>query len=149
MIFSEKELARLNRSCPMLGGVKLGNKLEKLEKGELETEVFFPIIIEYEVTIGAASGLEIFNADAPFDFEILDVIIQARGTVTGGTMQLKGADVITDAIVCATDNAIDRAGTIDDDYSTISKGDTLEIVCASGNGIAGVKGLVTILAVKR
>jgi len=155
MLFSSKQIKRLDRSCPMLAGVKVGSKFEKLEKGDLsevgiaDVGINFPIFLTYEVTIGAATGLEIFKANAPFKFEIIDVIIQCRGTVAAGTMKLNdGTDDITDAIICAVDKVIDRVATIDDAKSTIDVNDTLEVICGSGNGIAGVKGLVTVVIKK-
>lgn len=155
MLFSNAQIKRLNRSCPMLAGVGVGSKFEKLEKGDLsessiaDVGINFPIFLTYEVTIGAATGLEIFKVNAPFKFQILDVIIQARGTVAGGKMKLTdGTNDITDEIVCAVDTTLGRAATIDEAYSEIDVDETLEVVCSSTNGIAGVKGLVTVVIKK-
>ena len=136
MIITKKQLARMDRGCPFFD-------IKDVEFDYVDE----PILITDEVTTGAATGLEIFKANAPFKFEILDVIVQARGTGDAtGTMKLTdGTNDITDTITCAdTDKAINRAGTIDDAYSTIEKGGTLEIVCAGGT-IANVKGLVTVV----
>ena len=111
------------------------------------TDVHEPFLIVYKVTTGATSGLKIFNTNAPFKFEILDVIIQPRGASTGGTMTLKGAGNITDAITCAVDKTIGRAGTIDDTYSTIEKEGSLEVVCA-GTVVASTIGLVVVVAIE-
>ena len=106
-------------------------------------------LLEYEVTTGAATGLKIYDANAPFKFEILDVTIQARGTSTNGTMKLTdGTTDITDAIIVATDKAITEAGTIDDAKSTIAKNGTLEVVCA-GDAVASTKGLLKITIAER
>lgn len=137
MIFSVSDEDRLNKSCPLFGATKLGSKLQKLDD-----------VLEYEVETGAAD-IKIFNNNAPVKFEIVDVVIQARGASTNGTMKLTdGSNDITDAIVCAADNTIGRAGTIDDAYSTIEKGGTLQIVCA-GDTVANTKGLVIIKVRKR
>jgi len=50
-------------------------------------------------------------------------------------------------MVCAVDKTMVRAGTIDDVYSTIAAGGTLEIVCA-GDAVASTIGMVTIIAEK-
>lgn len=154
MLFSSKQIKRLDRSCPMLAGVKVGSKFEKLEKGDLseaniaDVGINFPILVISEVTTGAATGLEIFKANAPFKFQVLDVIIQARGASTNGTMKLTdGTNDITDTIVCAVDKTLGRAGTIDAAYSEIDVGETLEVVCA-GDVIGSTKGLVTVVIKK-
>ncbi len=154
MLFSQKQLDRLNRSCPMLAGVKVGDKFEKLEKGDLsevgiaDIGINFPVFITYEVAGDASSGLKIFDADAPFKFEILDVIIEAREG-TDGTVKLTTITPtdITDAITCegaTSDKAITRAGTIDDGVSEIDENETLIVKTAA----AGDRCLVTIVAVK-
>jgi len=137
MIITKKHLKRLDRGCPLFDDKDV--EFEHCKE---------PFIIEYEVTAGATSGLEIFKANAPFKFEVLDVILQPRATVTNGAMTLKGADNITNAMTCAADTTMARATTIDDTYSTIEKGGTLEVVCAGGT-VANVKGLVTIIAVEK
>jgi len=134
MIITKKQRERMDRGCPLF------------DEDSIEfTKVDEPILIIDIVTTGAATGLEIFKVNAPFKFEILDVIIQARGTSTSGTMKLTdGTNDITDAIVVATDKAVTRVGTIDDAYSTIKKGGTLEIVCG-GTTIGDTKGIVTVV----
>lgn len=152
MLFSNKQIDRLNRGCPMLAGVRVGDKFEKLEKGDLseagisDVGINFPVFITYEIAADASSGLKIFDADAPFAFEILDVIVEARATVGGGTAKLTDvapAD-ITDAIICAADKDIERAGTIDASKSTVAKNGTLIVITTN----AGDRGLVTIVARK-
>ncbi|KKN02801.1 hypothetical protein LCGC14_1113960 [marine sediment metagenome] len=135
MIITKSQRARMDRACPLFGLADI--EFDKADE---------PLLLVYEVTAGATSGLEIFKANAPFKFEVLDVIIQARGTGDAtGTMKLKGAGDITDTITCAdTDKAINRVGTIDDAYSTIEKGGTLEVICAGGT-VGNVKGLVTVV----
>lgn len=154
MLFSNAQIKRLNRSCPMLAGVGVGSKFEKLEKGDLsessitDVGINFPILLTYAVTTGAATGLEIFKANAPFKFQVLDVIIQARGASTSGTMKLtNGTNDITDTIVCAVDKTLGRAGTIDVAYSEIDVDETLEVVCA-GDTVGDTIGLVTVVIKK-
>ena len=80
-----------------------------------------------------------------FDCEIIEVIVQMQGTSTNGTMKItNGTNDITDAMVVAVDKTIVRAGTIDNAYSSLEIGDTLEVVCA-GNSVAATIGLVTVI----
>jgi hypothetical protein len=105
------------------------------------------VTIQAEVTEGAAT-VSIFDADAPFKFEIVDIIVQARGASTNGTMKITdGTNDISDAITCAVDKVVSRAGTLDAAYSTIAAGGTLVVVCA-GDAVASTVGLVTIVATK-
>ena len=134
MIITKKQRKRMDEGCIFF----TKNDVEFAKTDE-------PFLIVYEITVGATSGLEIFLTNAPFKFEILDVIIQPRGASAGGIMTLKGAGNITDAITCAVDKTIGRAGTIDDVYSTIEKNGTLEVVCG-GNDEADTIGLVVITA---
>jgi len=133
MIITKKQRKRMDRGCPLFD-----------EKDIEFVHVEEPILIVYEWTTGATSGLEIFKNNAPFKFEVLDVIVQSRGTEADGSVTLKGAGNITDAIACVANNKMVRADTIDDAYSTIKKDGTLEVVCA-GTTVANVKGLVTVI----
>ena len=134
MFVTKKHRERMDRASPLFD-----------EADVVFNQIDTPFIITYEVTAGAVSGLEIFKANAPFKFEILDVIIQSRGTDGTGTVKVKGVGDITDAMTCAVDTTMARAASIDDDYSTIEKNGTLEVVCAGGT-VANVKCLVTIVA---
>lgn len=148
MIFSASQVDRLNRGCPMLAGVKLGDKLAEVEKGALGSGLYFPVAIVCDVTTGAAD-IKIFDADAPFAFELADVIVQPRGASVNGTVKITdGTSDITDAMVCAVDQTMARAGTIDDSKASIAEGGTLQIVCA-GDAVANTKALVTILALRK
>jgi len=137
----------------MLAGVQVGTKFERLEKGDLsevaisDVGINFPIFITFEVGADATgNGLKIFDADAPFKFEIVDVVVQGRpGAAGGGSMTISdGTTDITDAIACIADKAITRAGTIDDAKATIDKGGTLDVTAAQ----AADRALITLIAVK-
>ena len=107
-----------------------------------------PVEIVNDVTTGASS-IKIYDADAPFKFEVIDVTIQPRGASTNGTIKItNGTNDITDAIVCAVDKTMIKATTIDNAYSTIAAAGTLEIVCA-GDSVAATIALVTIKILKR
>ena len=113
----------------------------------IENSVGVPFVIYKNITTGSATAM-IFNATAPFKLEIIDVIIQARGASTNGTMKVtNGTNDITNTITCAVNNVVNRAGTLDSTKTTIAKGGTIEVVCA-GDSIPATIGLVTIVAVK-
>ena len=148
MLFTTKNKDRLNKNCPILHGVEMGTKLQALEKGDIDLYEKITQEIVYDVTTGSAS-IKIFDANAPFKFEIVDVVIQSRGTDGTGTLKItNGTNDITDAMTCAVDTTMARAATIDDAYSEIDEGETLEIVCAGGT-VANVKALVTISILKK
>lgn len=114
------------------------------EKSQLGTEIKAiqdnaPYIYKYAVTADATGGLSVTATEA---FEIVDIIVQARATSSSGTVQvLKGSSAISDAIVCAVDTTITRAGTIDDAYSTIAIGDSIKFTTHGAND----RGTVTLI----
>jgi len=120
--------------------------MPKLSKGKSHAlGISFPVLkaIEIDIEADATGGKDISMPEAG---EILDVIVQARATNTSGTAKLTdGTNDITDAIDMETDTAIARAGTIDDGYSKLSKGDTLLVVSNGAND----RGKVTVLYIVR
>jgi len=76
------------------------------------------------------------DADIPVGSEIFDVTVLCTRSNGGGTMTVKDVDDndITDAITCATDGAVTRAGTIDDDYHVIQEEGVTVYANASGDG---------------
>ena len=98
-----------------------------------------PVLIRVQV---ACSTGTIFNANCPRKLVIIDARVIATATNVGGTVKATdGTNDITDAMVCDTDKAVTRAGTIDDAYNTLAKGDTLKLVPA-----ASAAGEVFVLA---
>lgn len=131
-MINENEAGRLDKSSPDNQSAALGTELKIQSDNGL-------CYLECSVTADATGEKAI---TIPFACEILDVIVQARATNGGGTLILKkGATAITNAIACATDKAIARAGTIDDAQSTLAAGDTVTV---DANG-AGDKGLMTVI----
>jgi len=124
------------------------DEVDAAKLGTLESKDAPLIAIVEDVTTGAAD-IKIFDADAPFKFEIVDVIVQPRGASANGTIKLTdGTNDITNAMVCAVDKTMVKPATIDNDYSEIAKDGTLQIVCA-GDVIASTIALVTILVIKK
>lgn len=74
-------------------------------------------------------------------FEVTDVVcVKRNGAGAGNTMQVKnGATAISDAIACATDNAVTRAASIDDAASTIAAGGTLRVTATKAAGTANAQ----------
>ena len=69
----------------------------------------------------------------PYDMEVIDVIVQCTATNNNGTLTLKNGTAVTDAIACAVDKVIARAGTIDDAYSTLYTTSTVTVDANGGN----------------
>jgi len=149
MALTNAERRKIDNMSPEMKGTSLGS-----EVGGVQDEIGYgvdisgvdvsiPILITAEVTADATLGQNIFNANCPFPIKIIDVIVEARATVGGGTLTLSdGSNNITDAIACAVDTTKTLAGTIDDAYSTIARGGSLVVTAAN----AGDRGLVTIIA---
>ena len=134
MALTAIQAAKVNAANPVNQDVDLGTRVR-------EAEFYSPVIMTAAITADAHTTAVSFDA-APCAFEIVEVIVQSRATSTGGTATLRtGTTAITDAIIMATDAAITRAGTVDDDHSTVAAGDVLNVITHG----AGDKGLVTII----
>ncbi len=85
--------------------------------------------------------------DSPVQFRVLDawIVCTAANAAADTFTVYRNSDAITDAIDPAdsTDKDLQTAGTIDDAYHVIRKGDDLKVVTASG-----AVGLVYILCAK-
>jgi hypothetical protein len=119
------------------------NEIDTTKIATLASYVVTGMNVVYDVTTGAAE-VKVFDSDAPFKFRVVDVVVEPRGASTNGTMKItNGTNDITNAMVCAVDKTMVRAGTVDNAYSTIAKGGSLSIVCA-GDTVADTIGLVTV-----
>ena len=104
-----------------------------------------PIYITYNLVADATLGLDILAANCPFALTIKSVQVECRATVGGGTVTLSnGTADITDAIVCAVDTTKTVAGTIDNLYSTIAAGGTLDVTSAN----AGDRARITLEVIR-
>ena len=107
------------------------NQLGTLIKGS-------PVVVK--VTISAdATGEKAVTI--PYDMEVIDVVVQCTAANSSGTLTLKNGTAVTDAIICAVDKVITRAGTIDDAYSTLY---TTSTVTVDANG-ANDRGIMWII----
>jgi len=92
----------------------------------------------YEVTTGAAA---IVVPTLKQGDEIVDVMVIATGASTNGTIKITdGTSDITNAMTCAVDKTIARAGTIDDAKSVLPAAGAT-IVCA-GDTVASTKAII-------
>jgi len=131
---SEGEAKIVNNLSPGDQNVALGDRIRDLEEHAL-------VELAYEVASDLTGGLDAIRC--PFDLEVLDVFAQARATSAGGTVTArKETDAISSAVVMAADMAIARTVSIDDDYSSFTEGQYINLVT---NGAAD-RGLVTVIA---
>ncbi len=139
--------ARGMQNQPAAHDVVLDNRLDELQKGIVDRGLISQLIaITVNITTGTATTA-LYTSNAPFAFEIIDVIIQARATEGSGAVTItNGSSSITDAITCDTDNEINKAGTIDVTYSKIALGGSL-VVGMGGGTAANMKALVTFLVI--
>jgi hypothetical protein len=105
-----------------------------------------PTVITVAVPDAATGDIDVILATK---FEVIDVVCQKQnGAGAGNTVTVKsGANSISDAIACATDTAITRAGTINDANSIIAAGGTLRLSCTRAAGTRN--SLVTIIGLVR
>jgi hypothetical protein len=100
----------------------------------------------FAVTDAATSDIDIVVTEK---FEVLDVICRKdSGAGAGNTMQIKnGATAISDAIACAVDKTVTRAGTIDVAQNVIAAGGTLRLTATKAAGTRTA--LVTVIGISR
>jgi hypothetical protein len=105
------------------------------------------VAIVIQVPDAATSNIDVTVADK---IEVLDVICRKdAGAGAGNTMQLfNGATAISDAIACAVDKTVTRAGTIDVAQNTINAGSALRLTAtrAAGTRTATVTVLARVIA---
>jgi hypothetical protein len=107
--------------------------VNRLTADDSSTEPQLMTVIPVSIPDAATGDVDVVMATK---FEVVDVVCQKRnGAGAGNTVTVKsGANAISDAIACATDNAITRSGTIDDANSTIIQGGTLRLSCTRAAG---------------
>lgn len=85
-----------------------------------------PILIVKDLT--GTTPISIYSNNAPYKMVIADVWVVCTGSNTNGTAKLTdGTNDITDAMTMDTDKVVTHAGTIDDDYNTISANGSLSV----------------------
>jgi hypothetical protein len=92
-----------------------------------------------KATITDGQDVNIYDADAPFKFRVLDAWSVAKSADGGSWKLTDGTNDISDTVtVTGTDKTIDRAGTIDDDYHEIAANGTLTVDADGVNADAEV-----------
>jgi hypothetical protein len=136
MSISAAEAGKINAALPELQSVGVGTELKAIQDKAAYSPIYIKKVISADAT--GAGGL----VTIPYNFELVDVIVQCTASNGGGTVTIKsGTNAITDAIAMATDTNITRAGTINDAYSTIT---TASTIYADANG-ANDRGIVILV----
>lgn len=135
MALSQEEANRIDRMNPDAQRGDLGG--EVLAQQTIDSNT--PRIVTFAVTADATGALAI---SIPYNMILIDVIVEATATNGSGTLTLrKSTTAITDAMVCAVDTTIVRAGTIDNAQSTILTTDSINVIA---NGAAD-RGRITLI----
>jgi len=108
------------------------NKVGTLIKG---SPIVVKVVIDADYTGEKAVTI-------PYDMEVIDIVVQCTAASGGGTLILEnGGTAVSDAIICAVDKVITRAGTIDDAQSTLLTTSTVTVDA----GQAGDRGIMWII----
>jgi len=101
-----------------------------------------PVVLSAAITADATGGQSI---TVPYDMTIYDVVVVATAASGGGTVTVRSAtNAISDAIACAVDTTVARAGTLDDTYTSVTTSSSLNVIT---NGAAD-RGLVYIYGIR-
>ena len=108
---------------------------DRLVADDSATEPQLPTCIPVLVPDAATGDIDIVLATK---FEVTDVVcVKRNGAGTGNTVTVRNsATAISDAIICATDDAVTRAASIIDGAGTnvIAVGGTLRLSCTRAAG---------------
>ena len=105
----------LDRASPVNLETKIGTKLV-----EIDTYGGGLAVLKHRIEADYTGGVNAIQC--PFACEIIDVVVQCRAANASGTVTARaGTNAVTDAIVCATDDAKVAAGSIAEAYSTFAK----------------------------
>lgn len=97
------------------------------------------LVVRFTIT-GDASGGDNYTMTRVAD--VLDVTVTCTAANGGGTVTVsKGSANISNAIACATNNAVARAGTIATANASLAVGDSLRVT----TNAAGDRGIATVL----
>lgn len=116
---------------------------EKAKLGDMAT--YAPVIFRKEIT-GAANSTAVQAFTAPFAMRIVDIIVEATATVSGGTVTpKKGTTAMCTAIACAADKAVTHmsAGAVVAALA-LAAGDVVNMTTAN----AGDRGIVTFIGAR-
>lgn len=124
------DLEALDKALPINQKVQISDLIQK-------------ILFTIPVTIAAdATGGQ--TVTVPYDLKVIEIIVQCTAANGSGTLTLRqGTTAISDAMICAVDKVIVRAGTLDDDETTITTSESINVIAngASDRGIMYIIGL--------
>jgi hypothetical protein len=105
------------------------------------TEVKPLMNVEIEIDADASAGVD--KVTAPFAMKVVDIVVQAKATVGGGTVQVKndGTAINPTAIAMATDTAITRAADFTAAETVIAKDAVISVITAN----TGDRGTVNLI----
>lgn len=146
MSIDANEATILNESSPEAEKIGLGTEVKSIQDNVTTLQSHEDnsmVVVKKAITADATGGLAVTIPEA---FELVDVIVQARATSGGGTVQVlrDASAAITDAITMAVDNAVTRAGTIDDSKAAIATTDAITVKTNGGSD----RGLVTLVGIR-
>lgn len=111
---------------------QIGQRIKDNED-QLDTEETYGLISVILPVVADASGAINFTMPS-FDFEIMDVVVHATATSGSGTATLRrSTTAMTDAIICATADAVTRAGSIIQAQKNITSAEVLNIITNGAN----------------
>ena len=126
--------------CDGTGNVLTNVNANELDPITMGASTFgVPFIITYNLT-NQASAVNIFNANAPFKFRVIDAY-SVSTSADGGTWKLNngalgaGTDLTDVVTVAASDNDIDRVAEIVDAAWEIAQNGSLSVVPDGGGAL--------------
>jgi len=135
MSLSTTEKDILNNSNPVNQKISLGDEV-------YNNSVYSPVVLSAAITADATGGLSI---DVPFNMTIYDVVVVATAASGSGTVTLRSStNAISDAIACAVDTTVARAGTLDDTYTAVTSATSLNVITNGAND----RGLVYVYGIR-
>lgn len=129
---------RLNKLNPEFQRAQVGTTL-------YEASQYSPVIFRKEIA-AAANSTALAAFTAPFAMRIVDIIVEATATVSGGTVTpKKGTTAMCAAIACAADKAVTHmsAGAVVAALE-LAAGDVVNLSTVN----AGDRGIVTFIGVR-
>ena len=137
------EAKRLDRSNPELERVSAFQKINERQTGGVVAFTLDKSEAEF-----SSKAVAVFTA--PYAMRIIDVIVTACATQTGGAVTVyKGTDAIGTAIACASDGAVTHisAGVVVENKArmVLAAGDVINAKVTAGTEATKVRGIVTVV----
>lgn len=127
----------LDKQLPINQQTALGTEIYDMQ----QIQAYEPIVLTAAVTADATGGQSI---TVPYAMTIIDAWVVCTAANASGTLTLRSStNAISDAITCAVDTTLTRAGTLDDAYTAITTSTSLNVIAngASDRGIIYIMGI--------